>query len=146
MIFLYTFLLLFLGIAKFLIDRRVKRLERKYSKTAKELNKLIYQPTPREGNSGKSDPCLAAKRQLQIGVLAQKRDYLEGKHDSWQLFAEKFGAVVTRLRNWKGKKLPYTFGVVDVALVLYAIDQLGVGDYVSVRSIVQTVTSMVTDS
>jgi hypothetical protein len=141
MIFLYTFLVLFLGGVKVLIDRRVRRLERKYSKTAREVAELVRQNLPRDGNANRTDPCQSAKRQFLIGLLVQKRDRLEALHDTWLARSERFNKFVTRVRNWKGKKLPYTLGVVDVALVLYLIDQLGVGEYVSFRHIVQLVSS-----
>ena len=50
---------------------------------------------------------------------------------------------MTRVRNWKGKKLPYTFGVVDVWFLLSLIDYLGVGAYLSPRYLVQLATSLV---
>jgi hypothetical protein len=41
----------------------------------------------------------------------------------------------TAVRHWKGRKLPYTFGVLDVAAVLCLIDYLGVGQVVSVGNL-----------
>lgn len=70
----------------------------------------------RDGNSNnnRTDPCQSAKRQFLIGLLVQKRDRLDEKHAAWEAFAERLGTIVTTLRNWKGKKLPYPLGVVDV--------------------------------
>jgi hypothetical protein len=141
MIFLYTFLLLFLGIVKALIDRRVARLERKYARVAMAADALLHQPVFREGNSNRSDPCQTAKRQFLLGGLVQKRDRIEAKHVAWQQFSEKFGRLIVRLRDWKGKKLPYTLGVVDVSCVLCVIDYLGVGEYVSVRRLIELIVS-----
>jgi hypothetical protein len=132
MIFLYSFLLLFLGAIKMLIDRRVVSLERKYAKTALAADRLSRETLTKEGNS-RSDPCQGAKRLYLLGLLVQKRDRLEAKHEAWQESAERFHRLVTRLRDWKGKKLPYTLGVVDVSFVLYLIDYFGVGRYVDLR-------------
>jgi hypothetical protein len=143
MIFLYTLLLLLLGMAKFLIDRRVAALERKYARAATAAADLLNKPLLKFGNSGKVDPYVTAKRQYQLGVLAQRRDHLEIKHEAWQHRAEKFGRFVTALRNWRGKKLPYTLGVLDVLMLLTLLDYLGVGEFVSGRQVLQLVTSWV---
>jgi hypothetical protein len=141
MIFLYTFLLLFLGIVKALIDRRVARLERKYARVAGAADVLVRQPVLREGNSNKSDPCQLAKRQFLLGSLVQKRDRIEAKHVAWQQCSDTFGRLIAGLRDWKGKKLPYTLGVLDVSCVLYLIDYLGVGEYVSIRRLMELIVS-----
>jgi hypothetical protein len=143
MIFLYTSLLLLLGTVKLLIGRRVAALERKYVRVTKAADDFLRQPLLKEGNSNRSDPYQVAKRQYLLGLLVQKRDRLEAKHDGWQTLAERFEKVVAAVRDWKGKKLPYTFGVLDVSLLLYAIDWLGVGEYLSARSVVQYVTALI---
>lgn len=135
MIFLYTFLLIFLGAIKMLIDRRVARLEKRHTKTMKEVDHLLKEAQVKDNNSGKIDPCRTAKRQVQLGTLVQQRDRLELKYDWWLELSDKFGRWVTRLRAWKGRKLPYTMGVLDVSCLLYAIDQLGVGEYVNARHV-----------
>ena len=141
MIFLYTLVLLLLGSVYFLSKRRAASLEKKYSRVAKEADALVRQPTYREGNSGRlSDPYAAAKRQYQLGLLAQKRDRLEARYASWQDFTDRFGKFLGRVRNWKGRKLPYTFGVLDFAGALALIDYFGAGHYVNARAMLQAVT------
>src|SRR4051794_36458030 len=135
MILLYSFCLLFLGAVKLMIDRRVARLERRHSKVAQEADRLMRVSYFDGGQPGKSDPGQAAKRQYVLGQLVQRRDRLEAKHDGWQAGAERVTAWAQRLRNWRGKKLPYTFGVVDVSGLLYLVDYCGVGNYVSVGHI-----------
>ena len=49
---------------------------------------MLRNPFLREGNSNRSDPCTAAKRQYLLGVLVQERDRLENKHDRWQALSE----------------------------------------------------------
>jgi hypothetical protein len=137
MIFLYTFVLLFLGFTKMLLDRRVARLERKYAKAAREADQFLRESALKPGNSARPDFAMTAKRTYLLGLAAQKRDRLELKHERALVRAEKFGRVYARIRNWKGKKLPYTFGAVDVATVMYAIDRLGLADYVSVSRLVE---------
>src|SRR5262249_51914994 len=131
------------GVAKFLVARRVASLGRKYSKLATQTDKLVRETPFREGNSGRPDPFQVAKRQYLLGLLAQKRERLENKHMSWQRFSQKFGRFVDAVRNWKGKKLPYTFGVLDVMLLLTLIDYLAVGEYVNGRYLAQLVTSWI---
>lgn len=142
MILLYTVLLLLLGAVNFLIGRRAGRLERKYSQVALATEKLLREPQPREGNSGKPDPCRAAKRQYQLGLVVQKRDRLEGKYETWQKLADKLRRSVAKVRSWKGKTLPYALGVIDTALVAFVIDYIGGGEYVSASRLVQLATSV----
>jgi hypothetical protein len=111
MIFLYTTLVVLVGMAHFLIKRRTAALEKKYAHVAKEADTLLRQPNLREGNSSRADPYQAAKRQYQLGLLVQKRDRVEAKYTAWQGVAERTGKLVAGLKNWKGRKLPYTFGV-----------------------------------
>src|SRR5262245_1052079 len=111
MIFLYTSLLILLGMAHFFVKRRAASLEKKFTRVAKEADTLLRQPVMREGNSNKNaDSYQSAKRQYQLGMLAQKRDRVEAKYARWKGRADKFAKVIARLKNWKGKKLPYTLG------------------------------------
>jgi hypothetical protein len=144
MILLYTALILALGLAKFLIGLRVRSLEKKYARVAREADALVKQSNFKEGNGSRVDPYVTAKRQYQIGLLAQKRDRVEAKYTAWQRSAERFGRYVANLRTWKGKTLPYTFGAVDVVFILGVIDYLGFGQYVSVRALVEAITSRLT--
>jgi hypothetical protein len=143
MIFLYSFLLLFLGAVKLLVDRRVARLEKKYCTTAKAAERLVREPPYRPGNGNRPDPCEGAKRQYQLGLLVQKRDRLEARYAAWQGCSEKFGRFVSRARAWKGKKLPYTMGALDVSAVFYLADRLGAADLVNLRHLAEQVAALV---
>jgi hypothetical protein len=143
MLLLYTLLLLVFGVAKFLVARRVASLEKRFSRVARQTDKLVRETPFRDGNSARADPFQVAKRQYQLGLLAQKRERLEEKHASWQRFAKKFGNFVDGVRNWKGKKLPYTFGVLDVMLVLGLIDYLALGEYARPTYLVESVMSWI---
>ena len=148
MILIYTLMLIFLGILGWLINRRVAALEKKYTRTANDAEKLVLKQTMlRQGNSGnvKIDAAENAKRQFLLGQLVQKRDRLEDKHASWLAFADKFNGFVNRLREWKGRKLPYTMGVLDVSGALYLIDYFGVGQYINFQNMMQMVTSLMTE-
>lgn len=140
-IFLYTLLLLFLGALQVLIDRRAARLERKYARAARAADQLAREPLYKGGNTSRPDPTVAAKRQYQLGVLAQKRDQLEARHETWQTARDKVTALVAGIRAWKGRKLPYTLGVLDFGFVLYLIDTLGSGQ-VNLRGLVDEVTTL----
>jgi hypothetical protein len=141
MILLYTLALVLLGVAKKVIDWRVGSLERRYTRAALAAVKLLRESTFRDGNGSRGDVGQTAKRQYQLGVLVQHRDQLEARHERWQARAEKLGAVITGLRAWKGRKLPYTLGVLDVSGVLYLVDYLGAGEYANVGNLVRVVTT-----
>ena len=142
MIFLYTALLLLVGVVHFLIKRRVVALEKKYSGVVKEADDLLRQGNHRDGNSNRQDPYQSAKRQYKLALLAEKRDRMETGYINWHQRAERLGKLRQRLRAWKGRKLPYTFGVLDVACALGAIDYLGAGHYLNARHLVETVASL----
>jgi hypothetical protein len=142
MIFLYTALLLLVGVAHFLIKRRVAALEKKYSTVVKDADNLLRQSNHRDGNSNRQDPYQSAKRQYQLAMLAQKRDRMETRFIAWHGRAERLGKFRQRLRAWKGRKLPYTFGVLDVFTTLGLIDYLGAGHYLNARTLVETVASL----
>jgi hypothetical protein len=144
MILLYTLVLFVFALAKKVVDWRVARLERRYSRAALAVVKLLREPTYLHGNTNRADLGQSAKRQYQLGRLVQHRDHLEAKHDAWQLRAERLGAAVGALRAWKGRKLPYTLGVLDVAGLLYLVDYLGAGEYANVRHLVGLATTLFT--
>ena len=129
MILIYTVVVLILVIASWLIQRRVARLERKFSHVAKQTNQVALETAFKQGT--RFDACQIAKRQYQLGQLVQKRDRVEGKVHAWQAFADRFKGMTSRVKGWKGKKLPYTFGVVDVSCLLYTIDSVGMGRHVN---------------
>jgi len=147
MILLYTMLLLFLGVLHLLIRWRVRSLEKKFSRTAAAADKLVLAQTAlKEGNSSKTKTALAesAKQQYQLGQLVQKRDILEIRYHGWQGFAEKFGRLVAAVQRWKGRKLPYTMGLLDMGVVLYLVDRFGVGQYLSFDRLSETVATLMT--
>jgi hypothetical protein len=143
MIFLYTVLLFLLGTAKALVGRRVARLEKQYERAAQEAEQVLREIPFREGNSARQDPCKAAKRQYQLGVLVQKRDRLEERYHASHRTWERVSKLVDRVQAWKGRKLPYTMGVLDVSGLLWLIDYLGVGDQLSARHLVEMVRTWV---
>jgi hypothetical protein len=142
MLLLYTALLILVGVAYFLVKRRVASLEKKYSGVVKEADDLLRQSGQRDGNSNRQDPYQSAKRQYQLALVAQKRDRMETSYSRWHRRAERLGKLRHRLRSWKGRKLPYTFGVLDVVGALSLIDALGAGQYLNVRYLLETVTSL----
>jgi hypothetical protein len=141
MILVYTTLLFALVVAAFAVKRRAGYLEKKFARVSRAVQTVALEPTFKPGS--RLDACQIAKRQLQLGVLVQKRDRVEAKYLGWQALADKFNGWVGRLQGWKGKKLPYTFGVVDVSCLLYAVDYLGVGRYVNVMELWHWATSLI---
>lgn len=143
MILLYTLLLVLLGLVKFLVERRAAALERRYAQASLAVEKALREPGYflKEGNSSRVDLTQTAKRYFTLGLLAQKRDRLEVRHYAWQGWTDKLGRLLDGLRGWKGKKLPYTLGALDVWLALYLIDYFGVGEHVSARRLFELVKS-----
>jgi hypothetical protein len=142
MIFVYSVALFLLGLVHFLIKRRVASLEKKYLRVVREADELVRKPLYREGNSNRLDPVTAAKRQYTLGVLGQKRDHVEARYTSWLGKSERLAKWIARVRGWKGRTLPYTFGALDVAFFLTLADYLGFGDYVGTRKLVEVVVAM----
>jgi hypothetical protein len=143
MILLYTGLLLLLGVAKFLVGRRAARLQTRYARLAQEVSKLASEPLYKEGNSRRPDMYQTARNQYQLGQLIQRKDRLEDRYCRWLGRSERLTKWYTAVRHWKGRKLPYTFGVLDVAGALALIDYLGVGQVVNVRNLVQVLVTWV---
>lgn len=142
MIFVYTALLLLVGVVYFLIQRRVAALEKKYSGVAKEADALLRQGNYKDGNSNRQDPYQSAKRQYKLAMLAEKRDRLESCYLTWHQRAERLGKLRQRLGAWKGRKLPYTFGAIDVACAMSLVDYLGAGHYLNARHLAETLMSL----
>jgi hypothetical protein len=140
MILLYTLMLFLLSAIKRLIALRARTLERKYIRTAALVDQAAVEHKP--GNSSKVDPCANAKWLVHLGQLVEKRDRVEAKYFSWQNWADRFAGWVGALRDWKGKKLPYTMGAVDVWMILCLVDHFGVGQYLSATALIQFVISL----
>jgi hypothetical protein len=138
MIVLYTLLLFLLGSARLLVSWRARSLARKYSRVTGEATNLAHEPVYRPGNSNRTDPFLTAKRQYRLALLAESRDRLEARHYAWQRLADRLGGALRRVRSWKGRKLPYTCGAVDVGVVMYLIDRFGPYDYARWESWLET--------
>jgi hypothetical protein len=136
MILLYSLALFLLVAVGLLVARRAAALERRFARTALDAEKLVRAPVYRAGNGG-IDPYHAARRQYELGQLILKRDRLEGKYVAWQKAADRLAKAVETVRGWKGRKLPYTFGALDVSVVLGLVDYLGVGEVVSVRRLIE---------
>ncbi len=144
MIFVYSLLLILCSGVKFVVQRRAAGLGRAYSKLAEAVQKRLRETLFKPGNGSKPDPCQLAKVQFELGSLVAQRDKVEAKHFAWQAWAEKLNRWVNTLSTWKGKKLPYTLGAVDLWLLLSAIDTLGVGEFVSARRVYDLAVALLT--
>jgi hypothetical protein len=142
MIFLYMSLVVLLATLHFLVKRRAVRLEKKFIRVTRQADEVLRQSSTRDGNSNRADPYQAAKRQYRLALLANQRDRVESRYAAWQVRSEKLAKMRARLRGWKGRKLPYTFGVLDVTAALAAIDYLGAGQYINARTLVHALTSL----
>jgi hypothetical protein len=144
MIFLYTFLLIVLGAVHFVIRRRAAALEKKFVRVARQADAVLRQSASRPGNCNRHDAYESAKRQYQLAMLATKRDRVEARYSAWQARSDRLAKLRARLRGWKGKKLPYTLGVLDVTGALALIDYLGAGHYVNSRGLVEAIHTLFT--
>ncbi len=142
MIVLYTALLFVLGVVRCLLRWRVRVLEKAYSRVSLKTAELANQPHPRQGNSNRPS-CEIAKTTYELGKLVHQRDRLEAKHFRWQSMSEKFGRFVGSLRQWKGKKLPYACGVLDVSLLWIAIDRFGFTDQINLDALQQLLSTWI---
>jgi hypothetical protein len=124
MVPLYALLTLAVAALKSLLAARAARVERKYAKAAKEAETVARQVQAKPAG-GAVDPYAAAKSHYELGRLVEKRDALEAKTLAWQARAEKAAAVFAKLRGMNGRLVSYLMGVVDVGLVLTALNLLG---------------------
>ena len=132
MILLYLVILLLVGLTKWLIWMRVVALEKKYVAVSTEAKKLTGKPQYKAGNSKKpQDTYQHAKNQYELGLLVHKRDQVEAKYNRWQAKYDKVNKRWNGLRRWKGKFLPYLFGIADVALTLFVLHWLGHSEHLS---------------
>jgi hypothetical protein len=142
MLFVYSLLLFALGSVRLLVQGRAAALGRRYSSLARSVQALV-QSTALKGGLNRVDPGQTARQQLELGLLVTQRDRLEARHFAWQGWADALARWTERLRTWKGQKLPYTMGVVDVWLLLTLLDHLGVAELVGARRAVETITALV---
>jgi hypothetical protein len=143
MIFLYTSLLVLLLAAHRLLKRRATTLEGKYVRVSRQADEVLRLTNQRPGNGGRVDPIESAKRQYKLALLATRRDRVERRYAAWQSRADRVAKLRARLTGWKGRKLPYTFGALDVVGVLAVIDYLGAGRYVGPRALFEAVMKLV---
>ena len=142
MILFYTFALIVLGAIHWVLARRSASWGRAYSALAERVLKQVH-GAPRKMGNGAYDPCAVAKQQFELGRLVMLRDRAEAKHFGWQTWAERFGKAVARLRAWKGRKLPYTLGALDVWLAMYLVDRFG--PFTFTRQAIDAVTAWFTN-
>ncbi len=142
MILLYTMLLFLLGAIKLLVSLRTRILERKFTRVAASVHQLLNQPEYRGGTTNRTDPCASAKRMLLLGQRVEERDRVEVQYFAWQRCKDRLEGWVRSLRQWKGKKLPYTLGAVDVGMLFCVVDYFGVGEYLSASALIQHVVAL----
>jgi hypothetical protein len=118
MILLYALAALLLGLSAFVTGRRARALEHKFIRAANQADALAKEMSYRGGNNSAADPLRTARRQFELGRMVQARDRLETKYDTWEARAEKYRKLRDRLRNCRGRFVPYVFGVIDVVAVV----------------------------
>lgn len=132
MVVLYLFARTFLAFVHLLVKWRVWRLEKRFVRIAAEADALLASNAKR-GGTNRADPFVVAKLQYDLALLAKKRDGVEERYLSWQKSSERFGALRRRVAGYRGRLLPYFFGLVDVTAVVLALNQYGI-DVTQMRS------------
>lgn len=145
MMILYVFLLLILLMARAFVARRASVLEKKFERVARSAREMLTLPIHKQGNSSRPDGTAYAKQQYLLGQLVEKRDRIEGRYLAWQARSEKLGKIMATLTRWKGRVLPYTAGVVDVAMVLAFLTMLGVIQFPALAEAIEQLIARVSD-
>jgi hypothetical protein len=143
MILLYALALLVLGCGAFVTGRRARSIERKFVRAAAQADKLAKEMSYRGGTNNLPDQFAAARRQFELGRLVQARDRLEEKYDAWEHRADACRRLSERLRRWKGRTVPYLFGVIDVVAVFALATVVGIVDHEHLRSAFQAARTVV---
>jgi len=125
MMLLYLALLFVLVLARVLVWGRAKLLEKKFSRLARAASDLATPPIFKMSGGTRPDPYAFAKQQYLLGEVTAKRDLVEARHEAWQARSDKLARMTTRLRNWKGRTVPYLFGAVDAVLLSVVLTLLG---------------------
>ena len=133
MVVLYLFARLVLGVVHLLVRWRVARLERRFIRLAGEADALLKTSMQR-GGTNRSDPFVAARNQYDLALLAKKRDRVEERYLSWQKFSERFGAFRRGVAGYRGRWLPYVFGLVDLSAIVLTLSHFGI-DVMEMRSL-----------
>jgi hypothetical protein len=138
MMFLYLFLLLLLLLARLFVTRRVARLEKKYERASRSARDLLAQPLFKQGNNNRLDPTAHAKQQYLLGQVVEQRDRVEARYIAWQARADKVARLLSRVRCWKGRTVPYVVGVVDLATVLAFLTLFGLIEFPSMSQAIES--------
>jgi hypothetical protein len=139
MILVYLLVLLLLGGVSLWFRRRAKRLEKKFMRTASQADTLLRQNSLRGGTTNRPDPYQAARKQLELGLIVQKRDAIEARYTRWQARAERVAYLLSRAQNWQGKKLPYLFGMIDLAGAFLLTHYLSAGQIINLDGLLQAI-------
>jgi hypothetical protein len=131
----YILGVLVLGVAKLLLDRRVRRLENRYTRIALQTETLAHDGKLRGGTNQAPDACEIAKRQYHLAQLAMERDDLEARYYVWQFRADRVGKLRSKLTSWKGRFAPYLLGAIDVAVILVVLHLTGAAELLNLDSI-----------
>ena len=141
MMLLYLALLFVLVLARVVVAGRARLLEKKFSRLARDARDLATPPIFKMSGGARPDPYAFAKQQYLLGEVTAKRDLVEARHEAWQARSDKLARMTTRLRNWKGRTVPYLFGAVDAVLLLVALGLLGVLEMPALTEIVESLSA-----
>lgn len=105
-----------------LAELRHKRVQRVYEQYAEVFNRLDGERKLEEVGTGRPvDYALQFK-------LLKSYEATQKARQKWLAAAEKLNRrlrLEAKVRQFSGLRLPYTFGLIDMALVMRALDELG---------------------
>ena len=81
-------------------------------------------------------PRVSAMRSARLGGLLTAVDNQARRTDVWAGRAVWIGRAARYVASWRGMKLPYTMGIIDVVATFQALDYLHFSKYVSLEIVV----------
>ena len=126
MLVVYLLARLVLAFAHLFVRFRVRRLEKRFVNHAGKVSSLL-EASAKRGGTNKNDSCLVAKQQYELALAGLQRDRVEARYTSWQSFSERFGKFRAALAGFRGRLVPYLFGLADVTGLVVLMNQFSVG-------------------
>jgi hypothetical protein len=142
MIFVYTSILISIFAIRWYVNRKAKSTEAKFSEIAKEKEEVFNHLSNATKTSFGSFPLLLeVTRFSRLTKLVEKCDKAEEVATKWADRGETLDRWYSGIKNFKGKALPYTFGLCDVASIFYILDSMGlsVSNFINLQLVIDLV-------
>lgn len=124
MIFFYSLVRGWVGLLRWIASARHSSTQRRYEQLQGEFERAEIDCKSTEVAVGRPMDYAAQLRLLKLFEAAEAARltwvHRANKLNTWKLWEERIVA-------FRGRKLPYSFGLIDMALIMQAVDRLGVG-------------------